>query len=322
MGEIGSGGGSGYPAALDTNSSLEVDSPAAGKTKARADVPNDLAAACVAIETEMGTDPAGSMTDVKTRLAVSLNDDGTLKSGVALTGDFLRSNFAFASTTTITIDSGYYELGDLIREISSTLTFTPGSGGSNGDSTDLGNSETHFVYLDSSAISTDVTLTASDFLNVETAPTYSQSKRGWYGSATGNLTTSDRCIFSFTTDGSANIHDFNHSGELVVLMDEIADQAAVDIDTTFTDIAALSIPAFATKARVRFSPGVATAFWRWRTNGSTGTTAAQIGSVHIADGCVEDVITDSSQIFEMKTDVSNTATIEVSTQGWYFPEGM
>ncbi len=31
------------------------------------------------IETELGTDPAGSLTDVKTRLAVSLNNDGTLK---------------------------------------------------------------------------------------------------------------------------------------------------------------------------------------------------------------------------------------------------
>ena len=35
--------------------------------------------AIIAIETELGTDPAGSLTDVKTRLAVALNDDGTLK---------------------------------------------------------------------------------------------------------------------------------------------------------------------------------------------------------------------------------------------------
>src|SRR3990167_2832811 len=38
-----------------------------------------------AIQTELGTDPAGSMTDLKTRLAVVLNDNGTLKSGVVLT---------------------------------------------------------------------------------------------------------------------------------------------------------------------------------------------------------------------------------------------
>jgi hypothetical protein len=32
-----------------------------------------------AIETELGTDPAGSVADLKTRLAVSMNDGGTIK---------------------------------------------------------------------------------------------------------------------------------------------------------------------------------------------------------------------------------------------------
>ena len=73
MAEIGAGSGSGYPGALDTNSTLEVD----GSTLARADVPNDLAAAVVAVETELGTDPAGSKTDVKTFLQVSHQTDGT-----------------------------------------------------------------------------------------------------------------------------------------------------------------------------------------------------------------------------------------------------
>lgn len=35
--------------------------------------------AIIAIETELGTDPAGSLTDLKTRLAVALDDDGTIK---------------------------------------------------------------------------------------------------------------------------------------------------------------------------------------------------------------------------------------------------
>ena len=50
---------------------------------------NQIRRAVIAIETELGTDPAGSLTDVKTRLAVSINDDGTLKSipGMTLTGD-------------------------------------------------------------------------------------------------------------------------------------------------------------------------------------------------------------------------------------------
>ena len=35
--------------------------------------------AIIAIETELGTDPAGSLTDLTTRLAVALDDDGTIK---------------------------------------------------------------------------------------------------------------------------------------------------------------------------------------------------------------------------------------------------
>ena len=79
MGELGSGDGSSFPESLDTNSILEVDSPAAEKTLVRADIPNDIAAAIIAIETELGINPAGSLVDLKTRLAVSLNDDGSIK---------------------------------------------------------------------------------------------------------------------------------------------------------------------------------------------------------------------------------------------------
>lgn len=70
MSELGDGSGSGYPAALDTDATLET-----GADFARIGVPNDLAAAIVKIETELGTDPAGvaadptgAYTDVKTRL--------------------------------------------------------------------------------------------------------------------------------------------------------------------------------------------------------------------------------------------------------------
>jgi len=67
MGKIGSGSGTSYPASIDT-ATTEVDSPAAGKTRVRAEVFNDEAAAIVAIQNELGTDPAGTLTDVKTNL--------------------------------------------------------------------------------------------------------------------------------------------------------------------------------------------------------------------------------------------------------------
>ena len=84
MAEIGTGSGSNYPASLDTDTTQEVNTPNAGRTKARAEVVNDLASAIVAIETELGTDPAGSLTDVKTYLQTEHNADATHK--VSLVG--------------------------------------------------------------------------------------------------------------------------------------------------------------------------------------------------------------------------------------------
>ena len=85
MGEIGSGTGSSYPGTLDTDASLEVSAPAAGKTKASANVPNDLASAILAIETELGIDPAGSKATVVARLNTSLEADGSPKDTVIVT---------------------------------------------------------------------------------------------------------------------------------------------------------------------------------------------------------------------------------------------
>ena len=79
MAEIGSGNNSSYPGALDVNAVVEVNSPAAGKTKARKEVVEDLSAIAIAIETELGTDPAGTLTDVKTYLQTQHQTDGTHK---------------------------------------------------------------------------------------------------------------------------------------------------------------------------------------------------------------------------------------------------
>lgn len=68
-----------FPSGLDTRTTV-TDDP--GGTEIVASHHNGPAAAVLAIETELGTDPAGSATDVKTRLAQALNDDGTVKTGV------------------------------------------------------------------------------------------------------------------------------------------------------------------------------------------------------------------------------------------------
>ena len=83
MAQLFSGNGTSYPGAIDT-ALLEVNSPAAGKTKARAAVPNDLAAAILAIQNELGTDPAGSLANVKTFLQTEHNTDGTHKNSLVM----------------------------------------------------------------------------------------------------------------------------------------------------------------------------------------------------------------------------------------------
>ena len=83
MATLFSGNGTSYPGAIDT-ASLEVNSPAAGKTKARAAVPNDLAAAILAVQNELGTDPACSLATVKAFLQTEHNTDGTHKNSLVM----------------------------------------------------------------------------------------------------------------------------------------------------------------------------------------------------------------------------------------------
>lgn len=126
MAEIGAGTGSSYPGALDANSTLEVNSPNAGKTKARAEVPNDLAAAIIAVQTELGTDPAGTLTDVKTFLQTQHNTNGTHKSIVtcfpfsgARVYNSANQSISANSTTELFWDSETYDT-DAIHSTSST----------------------------------------------------------------------------------------------------------------------------------------------------------------------------------------------------------
>lgn len=90
MAELGAGSGTGYPAAIDTDTSQESTS-----TVARSNVPNDLAAAVIAVETELGTDPAGTLTDVKTFLQTNHATNGTHSFT-----DFTNANHSHVSAAT------------------------------------------------------------------------------------------------------------------------------------------------------------------------------------------------------------------------------
>ena len=108
MSELGSGNGTSYPSALDVDNTVEVDS----STTARADVPNDLAAAVIAVQTELGTDPAGSMTDIKTYLQTEHNTNGTHKK-ITLTGELIQkvgTDVSSATDLDITGDGNFFDV--------------------------------------------------------------------------------------------------------------------------------------------------------------------------------------------------------------------
>ena len=81
MANITTTGTTGYPTVLDTRTTLVNG---AGVDEIIAEHPNGVSAAAIAIETELGTLPKGSAASVKARLAVALNDDGTVKSSVVV----------------------------------------------------------------------------------------------------------------------------------------------------------------------------------------------------------------------------------------------
>jgi hypothetical protein len=113
MSELGSGSGTSYPASLDVDNSVEVDS----STTARADVPNDLAAAIIAVQNELGTDPAGSLSNVKTFLQTEHSTNGThgdLTVGSLTLSKSLRlkqgADVASASDLAIDIDGNLFDV--------------------------------------------------------------------------------------------------------------------------------------------------------------------------------------------------------------------
>ena len=118
--EIGSGQGTSFPGAIDVDATLEINSPNVGKTKAKAELINDLAAAVIAIQNELGTDPAGTLADVKTWLQTDHNSDATHKffDNVKYIGQYASFATAISSigSSTITL------LINSVQTVSATVT--------------------------------------------------------------------------------------------------------------------------------------------------------------------------------------------------------
>ena len=68
MSELGSGAGSTFPDTIDTNSVLEYNASSSNKTRASADIINDLSDAIVNIENNIGQNAEGTYSDIAGRL--------------------------------------------------------------------------------------------------------------------------------------------------------------------------------------------------------------------------------------------------------------
>ena len=236
----------------------------------------------------------------------------------SLPGFLIRPKFTRKDVDELYIGPGVYHHSGTVEQFvywDSQLTVQL-SGGS-GDTW-------YYVYLDDTAIVSAGTnlLTASEFIFSSSAPTYSHAKHGWYN---GN----DRCIFSVrTVSGSDDILEFFHGSNLVMFADQITDLSPTVTANVWEDVT-LTIPAFTTQAEVRifgaYVDGSSWAQWITKDQDSSGEH-----NVFFIDNSpygeqgdnTLSVITNDSQIIQVKTSVVNNNTIGVATQGWYFPTGM
>ena len=224
-----------------------------------------------------------------------------------------RAQFAWKDADEIYLNAGsYYHNGttDQVVYWDSQLTY---------QFTSLAASDFSYLYIDDSAIVTAETnlLTASEFTDSVTEPTWSDAKHGWYNGE-------DKCIFAAYTDGSSNLLEFFHDGNLVLYDTAINSIQTQDIDATFTDVT-LKAPSFINKALITIqcdyvdAQGIANI----RTNGASSGSGSRIGEVDASSTISVNTfpwITDSSQKIEVRYHASNGDTMSVWTDGWYFPD--
>jgi hypothetical protein len=234
-----------------------------------------------------------------------------------------RAKFAYASVSTITINPGGYFHDGTTRQWcfwDAAITFIFGSAGSNADSSELGVSQWHYIYLDDTAIITQSSpeLDADCFQNSTTAPSWSDSKHGWYNG-------SDRCIFAVLTNASSQIKEFYHESDLCFFADYVVSYTGTP-SNSWADCT-LSLPGFSREGAVTaYVQYVDTATGAvWRTNGQTGTSghAAGVVTSGTQSQISINVLTDTSQVIEVKfSSASAGNVITISTDAWKFPIGM
>ena len=237
-----------------------------------------------------------------------------------------RAKFGWKDADEIYIGAAAcYLRGAINRRVywASELTFQLGSGGSNAASSNLGNNEWHYIYIDYSAVvSLGLNLlTAAQFLNSTTGPTWSAANRGWYN---GN----DLCVFAVRTDGAAGVLNFHHDGGDYVMYDasQTTNINGTDVDDSYVDCQ-INAPALGHKMEIAVignANGFSAGALYYRVNGETG--AHEVG--YLLNGSADrsqvdlTAFSDSSGLIEVKMQNSGASLMTVNTLGYYLPTGM
>ena len=266
MAELGGGAGSGYPGNIDTDINQESTA-----TTARADVPNDLAAAIIAIQTELGTNPAGSLTNVKTFLQTEHNTNGTHSdvdaSTISVTGvaDFADGTVSLPSIT----NSGDPDTGIFFSAADTVDITTGGARVASFTTTQVG-------VLDGSAGSPAI----GNIGNTNT---------GLYFPAADSIATSTGGSEAHRTDSSQRtIH--GHTASVAVAGIQGAIQSHSIANASSMVVARFSADAGATQLVFGKSRGAL------GTPGTTVVTGDDLGAISIAGDDGTDMATISSQI--------------------------
>jgi len=294
-----------------------------------------------AVPTEFSTDGTlggNSDTAIPTEKAVKTYV-ATVLGGVdyALMKGFIeRPMFEYSSTTALTLTSGRVHIrGDAqgagIHWWDSTLTFTAESGGSNADSDDFGTSEWHYLYIDDSSLSDNgaTELTAANFRNDTTAPTWDADELGWYD-ANG-----DRCIGGFYVDSNGDLEEFWHDGGTQISYTTDYDIYSIAYPgTNYATTVTLHAPSFCRSGEVTFeSYPNSDCSWShgwYRPTGSSGS-GHRVSFQEYSTGDNRQTMTtntlktfcDASQSIDIKVDVADgNNRLRLWSSGYYLPRGM
>jgi len=241
-----------------------------------------------------------------------------------------RPKFEYKDTDEIYINPGRYEHNGTSQQMvywNSQLTFQFGAGGSNAGSSALAASDWFYLYIDDSAVVTLGTalLTEAEFVAVTTAPTWSNSKHGYYN---GN----DRCIGWFITNSSSQIIEFTHSGgERLSFSSAFTDRASANITTSFVTVALTgpAIDGIDMDASFNVVADADVGLGYYRAYGTTGDGIPCFDGNHQVYNIDRNINTfrvstgldGTDPSIDVKASSAN-ANLAIYTSGYYFPRGM